>query len=432
MPNDASKGETLVTTNDNRRLQPLARNQRGIALPLVVVGMVAMLAMAGLALDSSHAFVNNTRLQNTADAAALAAAKVYDQTRDTMMSTAAANGIFGQNTNASGNFEVDAAYDAGDISVVVQYSETLMPFTPGPDGPYVRVIATGFSMLTSFSNVVGINSMDVSASAVAGPSPAIVDACNIAPLVVCAADMTQNYFGFQQDKLMVLKPNPGDHSDVGPGNYKLLRLNCPGGDCVRDAMAGSYENCASVDQTMETEPGVTAGPTEQGFNTRFGEWNGPISPDDYPADVVTDFVETNLDTYVDGNGDDVITMGPGGAVVSVAADIPGQNYGAYVNATINGPHNFSPDGYPRGKEWRRVLALPVADCSGDESGQSTLQVEGFACYYMLQRIGGGPEKNIYGQFVDGCLAGGVAGQSPGSGPGPYLIQLYKNPDSEDS
>ena len=78
------------------------------------------------------------------------------------------------------------------------------------------------------------------------------------------------------------------------------------------------------------------------------------------------------------------------------------------------------------------MAMPVADCSGDDTGQSTLEVIGFACYFMLQPIGGGVDKNIFGQFVNGCLASGAAGPTPGSGPGPYLIQLYKDPDSGDS
>lgn len=392
-----------------------------------------MLVMVGLALDSSHAFVNKTRLQNTVDAAALAAAKIYDETADTLLSTAAANSVFGINTDGNGNFEVDAAYDGGDISVVVQYSQTLNPFTPSGIGPYVRVIATGFNMLTSFSSVVGINDIDVAASAVAGPSPTIDSACNIAPLVACANDITQDYFGFEQDRLMVLKPSPGDHNDVGPGNYKLLRLNCPGGACVREAMAGSYDACATTGETVDTEPGVTAGPTEQGFNTRFGDYSGPVSYVDYPPDVVTREVTPNLDTYLDpATGDDIITWGPGGVVVETSADIPGFDYADYVSRTTGGMHDFPPGGTPGGVEWRRVLALPVADCSGDETGQSTLNVEGFACFFMLQRIPGGPEKNIYGQFVDGCLAGGAAGPNPGSGPGPYLIQLYKDPDSGDS
>ncbi len=390
-----------------------------------------MLAIAGLALDSSHAFVNNTRLQNTVDAAALAAAKVYDQTTDVTPSTVAANSLFGINTDGNGNFEIDSAYDAGDISVVVQFSPTLNPFTSSGIGPYVRVIASGFNMLTALSAVIGISDLPISASAVAGPSPAIDSACNIAPLVVCANDVSAPYYGFAQDKLMVLKASPGDHGDVGPGNYKLLRLDCPGGACVREAMAGSYDACATTDQTVETEPGVTAGPTSQGFNTRFGVYKGPVSPYDYPPDVVTHEMTPPLDTFEDPvTGDDVITWG--GSVVQTAYDISGYDYDDYVYRTSIGMYDYPPGGSPGGVEWRRILALPVADCSGDENGQSTLIVEGFACYYMLQRIGGGTDKNIFGQFVEDCLAGGAAGPNPGAGPGPYLIQLYKDPDSGDS
>ena len=423
----------------NRTIRVISHNrgcdrQRGIALPLVIVGMVAMLAIAGLALDSSHAFVNKTRLQNMADAAALAAAKVYDQTTDTVPSTVAANSVFALNTDGNGNFEVDSAYDGGDISVVVQFSTTLSPFVSSGVGPYVRVIATGFNMATGFSAVVGITDMDIAASAVAGPSPTIDSACNIAPLVVCAESMIEPYFGFTQNELKVLKPTPGDHDDVGPGNYKLLRLDCPGGACVRDAMAGAYGACATTDQTVETEPGVTAGPTSQGFNTRFGDYAGPVSPSDFPPDVVVHEASPRLKTSEDPvTGEDIITSGVNGPPVQFADDISGYDYAEYVRRTgIPGMHDYAAGGSPGGVEWRRILAMPVADCSGDETGQSTLVVEGFACYFMLQKIGGGVDKNIFGQFVEDCLAGGAPGPNPGAGPGPYIIQLYRDPDSGDS
>ena len=419
--------------------------QRGIVLPLVVIGLLAILAMIGLAIDSSHAFVNKTRLQNMADAAALAAAKVYDDTADTILGTAAANAIFGQNTDGSGNFEIDGEYDAGNISVVVQWSATLNPFVPAGVGPYVRVIATGFNITTGFSSVVGIATIDIDATAVAGPSPTIDTACNIAPMVACANNPTADYFGFVEDDLMVLKPTPGDHDDVGPGNYKMLRMNCPGGACLRDNMAGQYDACATINEDVDTEPGISAGPTSQGFNTRFGEYAGPVSPADYPPDVVTHEPVPQLEMQQiespPGSGImvDQICLGPCDDPVSptnqvvTGVDIPTYDYDEYVSRTGNpGMHNFPLNGSPAGVPWRRVMALPVADCTGDETGQSTIEVLGFACYFMLQRIAGGPEKNIFGQFVEGCLAGGYPGPDAGDGPGPYIIQLYKDPDSQDS
>jgi hypothetical protein len=78
------------------------------------------------------------------------------------------------------------------------------------------------------------------------------------------------------------------------------------------------------------------------------------------------------------------------------------------------------------------MAMPVADCGGDETGQSTLEVEGFACFFMLQPVAGGAEKEIFGQFVTSCVSGGTPGPDPDDSEGIVVIQLYKDPDSTDS
>jgi hypothetical protein len=249
--------------------------------------------------------------------------------------------------------------------------------------------------------------------------------------VVCADDASQPFFGFQQNQLRVLKPQPGEHDDVGPGNYKLLRLDCgAGGACVRQNMAGSFAQCLNDNQAVETEPGVTAGPTSQGFNTRFGIYNGgTVNPTTYPPDVVTTTPQPQLQTdsstppkIFQGNTNDPANE------VRTGDDINYQ-YSNYINDSQNGPHQYPP---PAGAYARRVMAMPVADCSGDQTGQSTLAVDGFACFFRLQPISGGPDKEIFGQFVTDCAAGGTPGPNPGSGPGPYIIQLYKDPDSSDS
>ena len=94
----------------NRHLTPTpAHDQRGAALILVVVGMVALLGIVGLALDSGHAMLNKTRLQNTVDAAALAAAKTLDQTADVALAEAAAVAMFAMNAGNAGNREIGEA-----------------------------------------------------------------------------------------------------------------------------------------------------------------------------------------------------------------------------------------------------------------------------------------------------------------------------------
>ncbi len=402
-----------------------ARRQRGVVLPLVAIGLLAMLAVAGLALDASHALANKARLQNTVDAAALAAAKVYDETADVVAGNAAALALFGQNADGAGNRELNAAYDGGEVSVVVQWSETLNPFVSTGIGPYVRVIATGLDIDTTLASVVGITEIGLSATAVAGPSPSINNACNIAPLVVCAQDPDDSdLFGFEPNKLEVLKSSSGGTEEIGPGNYQLIRLDCPGGDCVRENLAGSWDGCVTEGGTVETEPGNTVGPSVQGLNTRFNDYSGGgMNAETYPPDVIIQQPQPPLQ-YDEEN--DTVTQG-GSVVDETTIDYGWADYQADIAADRL---DLPP---PTGVFERRVVAIPVARCDGGATGQATLDVVGFGCYFLLQEVKQkGNEAEIYGQFIEGCRAGGAPGPNPGDGPGPYVIQLYDDPGSGES
>jgi len=76
------------------------RRQRGVALVIVVIALLAVLAMAGLALDASHMGYNKARLQSAVDAAALSAAKVLDETDNATDAAAAARATFDANAAA--------------------------------------------------------------------------------------------------------------------------------------------------------------------------------------------------------------------------------------------------------------------------------------------------------------------------------------------
>ena len=443
-------------------------NQRGIVVPIVVIGLLAILAVAGLALDGSHALGNKTRMQNTADAAALAAAKVLDKLEDTVLATAAARSLFSINANGAGNHELNDAYDSGDITVTVQYSVTLNPFVPGPIVPsskswFVRVIATGFDTQTTLSRVLGFNEIPTPATAVAGPSGPLgtgVGAmlCDVAPIAVCSNDILDT----DPNALRVLKPNPGTHGDIGPGNYKMLRFDDAGKATLRQNMAGSWDECLVVGQSVETEPGVASGPVSQGFNTRFNQYQGSaneLTEENYPPDEYVseqDIVDLNTrlkacedpadplaeHIYLDTtpgqganycNGYDGPVTWPDEEIF-LADDIP-YNYDDYINNP--GPLTVS-DGNWEPLPNRRVLKFPVVSCDGDQSGQSLLASASFACFFMVQSLDNGQADgagNIFGQFIEECDANGTAGINPGGGPaGPllYKIQLYKDPGSGDS
>lgn len=407
----------------------LRHKQKGAVAILVVVGMIALLAMAGLALDGGHAMLNKTRLQNTVDAAALSGAKELDLTGgDVFLARAAVEVMFGANGTSAGNNEMGEAYADGTIQLEVQFSATLDPFVPGTiPAEYVRVRARNFRMPVWFSTVVGVTEKVVAATAVAGPSPTINTACNIAPMMVCGdPDAGPPFWGYTAGEPDVLKTSTSG-SEVGPGNFQLIRLgDNTGGADVRDAMAGGYDGCATSGDVVETEPGNTVGPVVHGINTRFGIYAGSMGGTEslYPPDVIS----TQPDPPVSYNSEtDQIEQG--GTPVETDLDLS-YNYEQYQTALGLHAYDNPP---PVGKYLRREMALPIGNCSGTTNGSGDVPILGFGCFFILQEARQkGNESHIFGQFIRDCNTGGMPGPAPIEGPGPYIIQLYKDPDSPDA
>jgi len=394
------------------------RQQRGAAMVLVLVGMVALLAMVGLAIEVSHLTSNKARLQSTVDAAALAGAKVLDQTGSQPQASSAALAVF--RLNATAYPELSRAIDNG-LNIRVQ-------FLPNSA---VRAVATNFSMSTGFTAIVGFNNARVAASAVAGPSPMLAEACNIAPIVVCGTPgAPAPFFGYSPNALQVLKmaSTGGTGGPIGPGNFQLIRLNGNGGATVRENLAGGYSGCLSANSTVVTQAGNLAGPVAQGLNTRFGMYSGGgMNQAEYPPDVVT--IEPNPRLEYNDAAQQIMQ---GARVVTTSADI-NFNYQNYLTRISAQSYDYQP--MPNGPAafLRRELTVPVANCAGANSGISTLPVLGFACYFLLQRAEQqGLNGNVYGQFIEGCQSQGVPGPFAGSGSGPHSIQLYNDEGSPDS
>lgn len=431
-----------------------AAKQRGAALVLIVVAMVVLLLMAGLALDVGHMMLNKTRLQNSVDTAALSAAKTLDQTGSTTLATAAALQGLGLDANTTGNGELGDTYDGNNLQVTVQYSSTLPPFAPGSTtGPYVRVIATGFTFPTALIEVAGLKKLGVRASAVAGPSPTINTACNLAPIMACGLSPSQggslaNLWGYQLNTPQVLKSSAPGSSAVGPGNFQLIQLSGPGDNIVRQNLAGSYQSCQVSGNTVQTEAGNGAGPTADGLNTRFGIYDGTLkgTSSQYPPDVITQFSTPEM--TVDSNGD-ILYQQSGGTTVKITSSTIGDvyNYQNYEDTmAAGGPWDFQPLGSGGtgilGVFDRRVLTVPIGDCTGTATGSTTVPIMGFACFFLLQPVctpslcpgqgGAGLTDYIIGEFEGNCQVNGDPGPNPGAGPGPYIIELYHDPGSPDS
>jgi hypothetical protein len=383
---------------------------------LVVAGLVAIIAMAGLSLDMAHAYLNKTRLQNALDAAALSAARVLNDGADVPTAEAA-----GRDTYAE---YLEGELGAANPVLEFEFSQTLVPFIPGaiePDARYVRARIGAFPTQVWFARIlpgVGDN-QDIAGTAVAGPSPPLGtgeegEVCDIAPMMVCGdpsdTDCSDNAcYGYtiNDQSETVLKTNAAGSNDweVGPGNFQLIQLDCgPGGDCVRDELSGGYSGCIDSD-TVTTKPGNTVGPVAQGFNTRFGIYQGGMSSTEAPPDAVT----------------------------HSASDFW---YGDYSRRITDEQYDYAPAPDGIGVFNRRVLAIVFGDCSATVNGQGEVPVLGLGCFFMTQPTShSGNTQYVYGQFVSECDADGTIEENPpgpGAGPALYKIILYKDPDSRDS
>lgn len=410
------------------------KSQRGAAMVLFVIALAVLILMAGLAMDLGHLMLSKTRLQDTVDAAALAAAKTLDESKSTSQATTAALQAFGSNASAAGNAELAASYSGGNgsLKVTVQYSSTLPPFTAGSTtGPYVRVSATGFTLPAWLVRIAGTTQMTVTATAVAGPSPSITTSCNPVPLLACgsASAGAANLWGYTLNAPTGLKSSAPGSSQVGPGNFQLLQLGGSGANIVRDNLAGGYASCISTGNTVQTQTGNQTGPTAQGLNTRFGQYSGPVSAYQYPPDVITTGQSPALTLDSSDNvlqGSTVITA----SNINILFDY--QDYLADLAnpATYN---NQPVESGGQGVFQRRVLSVPIGDCTGTSKGSSSVPVLGFGCFFLLQPVvQQGSSDYVIGQFVGNCDVNGTPGPAPGSGAGPYIIQLYHDPASGDS
>ena len=396
------------------------RQQRGVVAVLVTVSMTVLLGFAALAIDVNHWIFNKSRAQNGVDSAALSASMALEQGASLAQAANAAVDTIKAVTLASGNNELaldvtgaqanSAAtkeysfQSSNGAQVVVQFSNNPITFPAAQTldttaDIYTRVAIEGYPLNSFFIQLFGTNK-SVSASAVSGRSSGLSATSNIAPIGVC--EQGASNFGYQigTEYQLAGKTNGNSSSckkdcddipnsgDIGAGNYNYLRLDGYGngangvGDAIGGKPPGEFAEGETglyyVGGTVDTKPGVNNGPVS-GFNSRWNIESGFPSPD----------TDTSSNTYSE-----------------------------YVS---NGKGNG-----------RRTFVVPVVDCSNSSNGSSSLNIVGFACFYLTQQYDK-KEKIIWGEFyTNGCaVPNGSYGLTP-SATGPYKIQLYRDLTTGDS
>jgi hypothetical protein len=403
------------------------QHQQGIVTVLAAIGLLALLAMAGLAIDTGHLILNKSRLQSTVDAAALAAAKRLDESGSESQASVAANQVFTVNA--------DRLRGASGAAVTIQYSRTLSPFAPGSTpANYVRVRANNLSWRAGFVRALGFDRLATGASAVAGPSAPIGAPCDLFPVAVCAVTGSSGpYWGYvpynesshAPGMLTLLKlASPDAGGTFGPGNFQLISLGGNGASVVRHNMAAGGV-CLGSGEMVEvvTKPGNTVGPTVQGMNTRFGEYPGPLRGTEgtYPPDLV---VRPSPSTPLDSDDGETITF-EGTVVTGIVPAM--YSYDDYMADYAAGRYTHA----STGRASRRIVTIPVVDCTELVNGRSTMPVRGFGSFFLLQpAVQKGNDNWIFGEYLGEGSASGTPG--PTGGYGVYKIVLHNDPDSEDS
>ncbi|UYI46495.1 pilus assembly protein TadG-related protein [Vibrio natriegens] len=416
-------------------IRPIAtrRSQSGITLVLISLIMLILIGMGAFSMDLNHQVLNKARLQNAVDSAALAAAVVADDTSDVDLAEAAAISALNSFAAASGNQEL--VYTSEDISVTFSNDKQSFvdadsfSFSSGDDDIYVRVAVSDVSLTQYLSYVFG-GKKNVSASAVAGPSSAIQYSCNITPMAVCgdATATDEQVWGYNpsgydpeisKDPSTINALKVGDQSstDMGPGNFQLLDFgqDTTGGGAalVKDALTGNYNACATIGTTVQTKPGGSVGAVAQGLNPRLNVYKGSIKND---GTVLPDIYVKQANISKD----------------AVTGDITGSDfYYKDYNDCKTGGCGVASDYPSNGTVERRILRVPIVDCTDSGSGKTDFDVLGFGCFFLMKEVAGdsgtGSDDNVYGQFLYDCPINNGSTSVEPSDSGFYRIQLYKDP-----
>ena len=228
-------------------------------------------------------------------------------------------------------------------------------------------------------------------------------------------------YGYQINQVVGLNQVTGTTSAIGPGNYGLLALGGNGGSIVRTNLGGSYASCVSTGPNVATEPGVAAGPVSQGINTRFNIYSAGLSATNFPPDVIN---STTNQTSPD-DGQRVETSRRGGTVVTTASQLS-FNYASYTALLTSQSYDTQPAPNGTAAFGRRILAVPLGDCTGLANGKNTVTVNGFACLFLLQQLPNGSNDEIYGQILSSCDAGRQIWHRGRHVWEPHIIELYKS------
>lgn len=412
------------------------KGERGNVLAYTVLSALFLFLAVGLGVDLSHFYLAKTEMQNAADAAALAGASALTLPNPDRITTAVDRAVELLNTN---KYNFNNRSFAVDRNSLCHTGEACVKFAENLDGDYIEEQAAHdapddirFIKVTTPSKPVSVifaspllgSSLALDAKATAGLSvPGNVRIC-IAPLSVVAPNPGQSFpagaegtcktAGIQTYKdaagnvtgtcdptkefckgcTYTIRSGPADNPS--PGNYQILACAGAGGADVRAALAAYGEGCKCGNVSpgdsigVDTKPGDTAGPVQDGLNVRFDDYKGAVKySDTTPPDL------------------------------NVAESI------TYDQYSKGSPFKGPATGH-EGKGERRVLKIPIIEDREFDNGRDVVHVKGLSGFFMQDPVGKKKNGDITVEYVGGDVTG-ITGLDPSGGSSTNIVTpvLYR-------
>ena len=412
------------------------KGERGNVLAYPVLSALFLFLAVGLGVDLSHFYLAKTEMQNAADAAALAGASALTLPNPDRITTAVNRAVDLLNTNKYNFNNKSFAVDRNNLCSAGQACVT---FAENLDGSYVSEQAAHdnpddirFIKVTTPQKPVSVifaspilgSSLSLDAKATAGLSvPGNVRIC-IAPLSAVAPNPGQSFPAgsegtcktagiqtYKDDKgnvigtcdptkefckgcVYTIRSGPADNPS--PGNYQILACAGAGGADVRAALAAYGEGCKCGNVSpgdeigVDTKPGDTAGPVQDGLNVRFDDYKGAVK---YSETAPPDLNIAQGITYTQYTAKSPFT-GPGSG------------------------HVGQPD--------RRVLKIPIIEDKEFDNGRDVVHVKSLSGFFMQDPVGKKKNGDITVEYVGGDVTG-ITGLDPSGGVSTNIVTpvLYR-------
>lgn len=239
--------------------------ERGVVLMWTAFFLLTMLGFVALGIDVAKLMATRTQLQNAADAAALAGASAVDfDAKDVLLVQDTAT------VRAQAIAALNKAFVDAPEALVLATGDVSFPAANQVQVTVRRDPASGGAMVTHIAQVLGINSLDVKATAVAEADRPRGVCEGMVPLG--AIETTKFKVGC--DTTYTLKLD----GTISPGNFLLLDFpDCDEGMCqgtnggneIRCEVGHGYSCCLHIGDEIMTKPGGTVGAFIQGIDDRW-------------------------------------------------------------------------------------------------------------------------------------------------------------------